>query len=283
MLLCSPKTQIKKAAVGILLFCSSAGFASPNLIFDLDNRLNHKQKENVQLWLEQGLSAVETSIADLPQRNIKFSVLKHNSSHPVPWGQIIRGNPDTVKLYVGHRASLNDMVNDWTLYHEISHLFLPYLDYSSFWLSEGFATYMQYLIMYQDKLLSKKKLIDKMQAGFERGRKNALSKPGKLKDVSSNMWQMRAYRRVYWSGAAFFLEAELALKAKGKSLSEVMTAYVDCCRRDNSSGMSLMRSLDRLSQTSIFVPLYKKYAERTDFPKVTKQQLESVAELYQPK
>lgn len=282
-MLCPSKAQIKKVTFWLLLFSSNLCLAAPNLIFDLDNRLDREQQKNVQIWLAQGVFAVEASIAKLPQRSLKFSVFKHNSSHPVPWGQIIRGQPDTVKLYIGQQASLNAMVNDWTLYHEISHLFLPYLDYSSFWLSEGFATYMQYLIMYQAGLLTREKLIERLQAGFKRGEENAKQKPGKLKDVSNNMWNLKAYRRVYWSGAAFFLEAELALKAKGKSLSEVIAAYVDCCHRENSSGISLIKNFDRLGQANIFLPLYKQYAERTDFPKITKQQLETIAELYQPK
>lgn len=266
-----------------LLFSSFSCLATPKIILELDSQFTRKQKKDVELWLQQGISAVQQSVAQLPQRNLKFSVLQHSSSHPVPWGQVVRGNPDTVKLHVGHNASLSAMVNDWTLYHEISHLYLPYLDYASFWLSEGFATYMQYIIMYQGGLLSREKFIERMQAGFERGRKNAQAKPGKLKNVSNNMWNLRAYRRVYWSGAAFFLEAEQALQSQGKSLSEVIEAYVDCCRRENSSGMSLMRSFDRLSQTNTFVPLYKQYAERTDFPTISQQQLQQLANLYQPK
>lgn len=284
MVIFSNSNKLVKAIGLALLFASFSSLATPNITFELDRKFTQKQKKDVEQWLQQGIAAVEQSIAQLPQRHLKFSVLQHSSSHPVPWGQVVRGNPDMVKLHVGRNANLSAMVNDWTLYHEISHLYLPYLDYSSFWLSEGFATYMQYIVMYQAGLITKAKFIERMQAGFERGMKNAKRKPGKLKDVSNNMWQMRAYRRVYWSGAAFFLEADIALRAaKGISLTEVIQAYVDCCRRDNSSGISLMKTLDKLNKTDIFIPLYQQYAQRRDFPTITKQQLEHLANLYQGK
>lgn len=255
--------------------------AKTNIKFELSSQFNPSQQKKVKQWLHQGLTAVEESIAPLPFQQVKFSVLKHhNNTQAVPWGQIVRGRPNTVKLHISAKASLTELSEDWTLYHEISHLYLPYLNYSSFWLGEGFASYMQYIIMYQAGWLDRRQFLKKIEAGFERGRRKTLTTPGELKDVAANMWELRAYRRVYWSGAAYFLEADLALHKKGLSLSEVMTKYVDCCLRGYSRGNTLAKQLDRLSDSNIFVPLFNKYANRTDFPVITDKQLNTVADFY---
>ncbi len=276
----------------LLVFtCSMSCWIAPKMAaqenskidLQLEARFNSQQEQIIKTWLSQGLSAVEHSIAPFPQKHLPISVLRHhNNRQPVPWGQVVRGEPDTIQLHVAPNASLNALSNDWTFYHEVSHLYLPYLDYSSFWLGEGFATYMQYIIMFQANLLSRKQFIERMNAGFERGRRTTMTKPGRLKDVANNMWQLRAYRRVYWSGASFFLEADLALQQQGKSLNQVISAYVNCCLTKNSRGIRLVRQFDRLSQSNIFEPLFHKYANRTDFPKVTSQQLATIAEFYQP-
>lgn len=265
-----------------LTLVSTSGLSNTHIDFDLSTKFTSSQQKNVKQWLTQGLSATENTIAPLPLSELKFTVVKHrNNNHPVPWGQIIRGNPNTVKLHVAPKASFKALSNDWTLYHELSHLYLPYIEHSSFWLGEGFASYMQYIIMYQSGELNRRLFIKNIKAGFERGRRKTLTTPGKLKNVAENMWQLRAYKRVYWSGAAFFLEADLALQKKGQSLSSVMSNYVSCCLTEYSRGQSLVAQLDHISQSNIFKPLYEKYSERVDFPTITERQLSTIADFYQ--
>ena len=278
---------MSQVLITVLLFVSLATISSTNALaatninFELNGNFSTTQQTIVKKWLRQGLSATEQTVAPLPFSALNFKVVKHHSNnHPVPWGQIIRGQPNTVKLHVAPLASLQDLSNDWTLYHELSHLYLPYMEHSSFWLGEGFASYMQYIIMYQAGWLDRNQFIDSIKAGFERGRKKTISTPGKLTDVAADMWRLKAYRRVYWSGAAFFLEADLALREQGESLSSVIASYTSCCLTEYSRGGALMRQLDRISQSNIFSSLYRKYSERTDFPVITMQQLNEVADLY---
>jgi len=91
------------------------------------------------------------------------------------------------------------------------------------------------------------------------------------------MWKQRAQQRVYWTGAAFFVEADLALHKQGKSVAAIIKQYQLCCRAARTSAKTLIKELDKLSRSSIFTTLYDaQYNTRTDFPVITKTQLNTL-------
>ena len=61
------------------------------------------------------------------------------------------------------------------------------------------------------------------------------------------MWKQRAQQRVYWTGAAFFVEADLALHKQGKSVAAIIKQYQLCCRAARTSAKTLIKELDKLS------------------------------------
>lgn len=154
-----------------------------------------------------------------------------------------------------------------------SHLYLPLLPYSGFWLSEGFASYMQNVIMRDNGVISQAQFVQRLNAGFERARLQTKTKQQPLNELSNDMWKQRAQQRVYWTGAAFFVEADLALQKQGQNVASIIKQYQACCRTARSSAKTFIKELDKLSRSSVFTTLYAKYNTRTDFPLVTKTQL----------
>lgn len=245
------------------------------------SNIEQAQLQKMKRWLENGVKVVELTLGPMPADRLNVELVKKSfASEPVPFAQIIRGDPNKVKLQVNPTWPLQNFVDDWTLYHELSHLYLPYLNYSAFWLNEGFATYMQNVSMLNGGVIDKKTFMQKVLAGLERGRKNTISKSGKLSDISADMWQKHAYMRVYWTGAAFFVEVELLLMQQGSSLTAVVEKYSQCCLAQESTGEALMQQLDAIADTRLFYQTYRRYIDRRDFPMVKAEQLQQLARYY---
>jgi hypothetical protein len=82
------------------------------------------------------------------------------------------------------------------------------------------------------------------------------------------MRERRAFKRVYWSGAMYFFDAEFALRENGTSLDQVVTRFIVCCRNDQASwsGLSLAKSLDKAAGHRVFEPLYHQYEASRSLP-----------------
>jgi predicted metalloprotease with PDZ domain len=79
--------------------------------------------------------------------------------------------------------------------------------------------------------------------------------------------------RVYWSGAAIALLADVELRRRSggaQSLDTALAAFGECCLpADRSwSARELMQQLDRLTDTTVFIQLYRKYIDSDDFPEL---------------
>ena len=55
---------------------------------------------------------------------------------------------------VNPESSMQEITNDWTAFHELSHLLIPYRGHGDLWFSEGLATYYQNIIQARAGVLS---------------------------------------------------------------------------------------------------------------------------------
>jgi hypothetical protein len=137
------------------------------------------------------------------------------------------------------------------------------------WLSEGIASYYQNVLRARAGLKSAPWAWNALHAGFERGIRGT-ARGRSLAEVSETMMRDRSFMRVYWSGAAIVLaDVELRRRSAGaQSLDTALAAFGDCCLpADRSwSARELMRQLDRLTGTTVFMDLYRKHVDADDFP-----------------
>ena len=124
------------------------------------------------------------------------------------------------------------------------------------------------MLLYRAGVLSEEQAWQKLYAGFRRGEADDRYADLSLKQISKDMRETHAYMRIYWSGALYFLEAELRLREETDlDLNQVLQRFNDCCRdNQNRSGLALAEAFDRVAATSVFVPLYKRYEKSLAIP-----------------
>lgn len=193
---------------------------------------------------------------------------RSNDWSAVPFGRVVRDGGETVELQVDQSQPLEVLLADWTATHEFAHLLLPYVERNYRWISEGFAQY------YQNVLLSRSGAYDALQAwqkmydGYERGRH---SRPELSPNEASSGSVHAGLMKVYWSGAAIALMADVQLRewSNGtESLDDILDRFQACCLPSNRvwSGPELFAQFDELASAPVFMPLYKRFADTAGFP-----------------
>lgn len=186
----------------------------------------------------------------------------------VPYGQVIRDGGETVQLFIDPAKTLAELMHDRTPTHEFSHLMLPYLNQRHRWISEGFAQYYQNILLARAGIYADLHAWQELYDGFKRGRE---SRP-ELSPNAAAEGSIRSGRmKVYWSGAAIALMADVKLRQRSagtESLDTVLGRLQQCCLPADRmwSGIELFEKLDSLIKEPVFMPLYRRYADTAGFP-----------------
>jgi hypothetical protein len=228
----------------------------------------------IAAWVRDTASNITLTYGRFPNPLPQIVVLpvgRHSwSDSPVPFGRVIRDGGESVELFVNERRAIDEYYDDWTATHEFSHLMLPYVRSSHRWISEGFAQYYQNVLLSRSGAYPELQAWQKLYEGFERGRK---SRP----DLSPNQAAARGNRtatmKVYWTGAAIALMADVELRIRSsgnESLDDVLSRLQACCLPSARtwSGPELFAKLDTLIDEPLFMPLYRRHANKVGFPDV---------------
>jgi hypothetical protein len=222
-------------------------------------------------WVQTAASGISFAYGRYPNPSpqvVVIPITSSRSSSPVPFGRVIRDGGETVELFVNPSQPMDAFYVDWTATHEFSHLMLPYLHSEYRWISEGFAQYYQNILLARTGAYSEHEAWQKIYAGLERGRK---SRPDLSPNdaASGSLWGARM--KVYWSGAALALMADVALRERSdgrESLDTVLEQLQTCCLPSEIvwSGPEFYAQLDELAGEPVFMPLYRRYADTVGFP-----------------
>lgn len=244
------------------------------LLLDWRGNFTTAQKAKLKAWLLSVAKTVSLLHGALPRPEIRISLQPYPAKSAVPFARVLRNNPEGVLFYINPDRPLDDYINDWTAYHELSHLFIPYPGNADVWFSEGLASYYQNVLQARAGLLTQQEAGAKLRAGFERGEKDSRYAQMTLGELSPVMREKHAFMRVYWSGALYFLQADLMLRnlpvnsGARRTLDEVLREFGQCCLSSQQSwtGLAIATEFDRISGTGIFTMLYTNYEQSTAIP-----------------
>ena len=229
----------------------------------------------IEPWLHanaQALSlALDPAAPRLPVSRLQVLVVPlGKGGEPVPWGQVMRGGGDAVHLYIDQTRPQAEFLADWVLIHELSHLLHPYTGGDGPWLYEGIASYYQNLLPARAGARGELETWEHLHAGFRRGIKG--TKPGQtLTQASRDMLRDRGFMRVYWSGAAFALLADLELRRASGGGQSLDWALRELRRRFGPFDRAwepreVVEALDQVSGGRVFRDLYRRWVPSDRFP-----------------
>jgi hypothetical protein len=176
----------------------------------------------------------------------------------VPWAYTRRDKKGSVHFHVDARFGLTKFVDDWTIYHELAHMALPYLGQEYRWLSEGFASYMQYQIMAQAGVL--KGSLAESYSNKINPHLRWFNSDLTAASIATRLMDNNQYPAAYWGSAYFFIKADSQLrKLHNITLTELISHYQDCCRANDNNITDVISSLDDILDDKIFANLLKSY------------------------
>lgn len=228
-------------------------------------------RASIREWIRTNASAVAEVHGTLPPDQLQVLVVPIGRGDAVPWAQVLRGGGTAVHFFVNENRPHAEFMEDWTAAHEFSHTLHPYLSGHGRWVSEGLASYYQNVARARAGMLSESQAWQKLEAGFERGRNAATQTP--LEAAIRSGKERRNYMRLYWSGAALALLADVELRQQTNgrwSLDRALEAFARCCLPAEESWTAgrFMRRLDALSGSNVFTTTYRRIADRKGFPSV---------------
>ena len=251
------------------------GIEVPGARIDLriNGPVDDRYVAKLEQWIRESATQVVLAYGRFPVPTARVVVIPSESSSrtgnsPVPFGRVTRRGGESVELYVDVSRPLEDLSADWTATHEFSHLLLPRISWRQKWISEGFASYYQNVLMARAGNYTTDQAIEKLTQGLGRGRG---SRPELSMNEASQEGVRRARYKIYWSGAAIALLADVGLRERSggsESLDVVLDRFQHCCLPSQRrwSGPELFAKFDSLIQTPMFMPLYRQYADTAGFP-----------------
>ena len=226
-------------------------------------------------WVRETAGNIALTYGRFPNSSARIVVIPVGQSMwggdaAVPFGRVVRDGGETIELFINEGRPVSEYYGTWTATHEFSHLLLPYLQRSQRWISEGFAQYYQNLLLARAGQYTESYAWQELFDGFERGRQSA---PGASPNAATAEGERGARMKIYWSGAALALIADVELRRRSdgrESLDTVLDRMQQCCLPSARtwSGTDLFRQFDSLLVEPLFMDLYRQYADATGFPDV---------------
>ncbi|WAS93352.1 hypothetical protein [Nannocystis punicea] len=246
----------------------AAGATFSVAIVDQPRKLS---EAGVSEWITTAAETVATLYGRFPTERMQVVVLPFpGGGGPVYFGMALRGGGPSVQLLVSSEAADHAFPGEWVAIHEFLHHGMPFVQQADAWLSEGFVTYYTEILPTRRGFRSESAGWQALLDGFGRGRKDGAGQP--LAQASREMHDNHSYQRVYWSGAALALLADVSLRlgVGERSLDAAMRHLLRCCAKTPRvwTAEAALRELDAWAGSPVFTELAASWLPRAEFPEL---------------
>ncbi len=250
----------------IICLCGGASLQAA-IIYEWADDFSPREKSKLTDWMETTANGLFALTGELPfDIHVRFH-RSHANKEPVPWAHTVRGKRQGVNFHVNPNFSLQVLLADWTAAHELSHLVLYYLGRQNAWFAEGFASYMQFQVMHKMGVLSRDEMIDSYRQRMAKARRDYDMPHLSFARAAPILRSSARYPTMYWGGAVYFLRVDSALRDNtGRTLADVLRAFVDCCRMDIQPYPGLINTLDAIADSTIFKQQYERFSAQAGLP-----------------
>ena len=221
------------------------------------------EKEKLINWILEVNQSVQNVLGPyLFDMNIHF-YKSSNASEPVPWAHTRRSGVQSVHFHVNPDFSLEEFRDDWTAPHEISHIALPFLGKKNSWFAEGFASYMQYQVMNDMKIMTDEQMQNKYKEKIDQNRKYYDSEEAPFIEIARNLVEKsHNYPAMYWGSTSYFILLDQKLQEeKGYGINELVRKYQQNGRNRDVDIEEMILTMDSLIGKPFCKDLYQLFSE----------------------
>jgi hypothetical protein len=165
-------------------------------------------------WIRRSLGIVAAYYGEFPVRELRMRVSSSAGGGVGP-GTTFGTHGAFIRMTVGREVTPSELMNDWVLVHEMTHLALPDVGPEHVWLSEGLATYVEGI----ERAQAGNRAPEDVWAEQVRSMPRGLPQPG-----DEGLDHTHTWGRTYWGGALFCLLADVEIRRRTDNRVGLQTA-----------------------------------------------------------
>jgi hypothetical protein len=209
-------------------------------------------------WVRRSEGIVAAYFGQFPTSSLKIQVVPEDGGG-VRSGKTWAGY---IRMQVGRDVTPAQLMDDWVLVHEMTHLALPDLGEAQSWFSEGLAVYVEGIARVQAGNRSQEDVFLEQMRQMPRG----MPQPGDQGLDHTHTWA-----RTYWGGAMFCFLADVEIHRRTGNRLGLQDAMRAVARASGglSADWSISRvfaTADEATGTHVFAELYAQMKDKPVTP-----------------